>query len=168
MKAFFDTNIVVYAHDRSAGSKRDHAAALIEAHVRSATLVVSTQVLIESYNALLRAALLDREAALAIVEVLADEHVVSTDAALVLRAIRLSHQHRLSHWDSLIVQAALDAGCGILYSEDMQAGQRFGDLEIVNPFVDGAHEQRAAYKSRKRVAPSPSPPPSDPKRRLRY
>lgn len=120
--------------------------------MRSATLVVSTQVLIESCGALLRAALLDREAALAIVEALADEHVVATDAALVLRAIRLSQQYRLSHCDSLIVQAALDAGCATLYSEDMQAGRRWGDLEIVNPFVDPAHEQQAAYGSRKRAA----------------
>jgi predicted nucleic acid-binding protein len=155
MKAFFDTNIVVYAHDRSASAKRDRAAALIEAHVRWATLVVSTQVLVESHNALLRAALLDRRAALAIVEALADEHGVATDAALVLRAIRLSQQHLLSHWDSLIAQAALDAGCATLYSEDMQAGRRWGDLEIVNPFVDAAHERHSTYGSRKRAAPKP-------------
>jgi predicted nucleic acid-binding protein len=164
MKAFFDTNIVVYAHDRSAGPKRDRAVALIEAHVRSATLVISTQVLIESYNALLRAALLDREAALAIVEALADEHVVATDAALVLRAIRLSQQHQLSHWDSLIVQAALDAGCVTLYSEDMQAGKRSGDLEIINPFADVAHERAPAYEPRKRVTSTPA---STPKGRRR-
>ena len=164
MKAFFDTNVVVYAHDRAAGPKRNRAAALLEAHVRSATLVVSTQVLIESYGALLRAALLDREAALAIVEALADEHVVPTDAALVLRALRLAQQHQLSHWDSLIVQAAIDAGCAVLYSEDMQAGRRCGDLEIVNPFADAAHEQRAAHASRKRAAP---PAPATPKGRRR-
>jgi predicted nucleic acid-binding protein len=164
MKAFFDTNIVVYAHDRSAGLKRDRAAALIEAHVRSATLVVSTQVLIESCNALLRATLLDREAALAVVEALADEHVVATDAALVLRAIRLSQQQQLSHWDGLIVQAAIDAGCAALFSEDMQAGKRYGDLEIVNPFADAAHEGRGTTPSRRRAA---SPPSSKAKSRRR-
>jgi predicted nucleic acid-binding protein len=150
MKAFFDTNIVVHAHDRAAGAKRDRAAALIEAHVRSATLVISTQVMIESYNALLRAALLDPAGALEIVEALADEHVVATDAALVLRALRLSQHHQLSHWDGLIVQAALDAGCGTLFSEDMQAGRRYGDLEIVDPFVAVAHEVAAMHRSRRR------------------
>lgn len=154
MKAFFDTNVIVYAHDRNADAKRDRARALIEAHVRSADLVLSTQVLIESYNSLQRAALLKREAALAVVEALADEHVVTTDADLVLRAIRLSQRHQLSHWDGLIVQAALDAGCAALYSEDMQAGMRFGDLEIVNPFADAAHEQRPAHAARKRAAPA--------------
>ena len=154
MRAFFDTNVVVYAYDRNAGLKRDRAKALIEANVRAGTLVLSTQVMIESYNALQRAALLKREAALAIVEALADEHVVTTDADLVLRAIRLAQRHQLSHWDGLVVQAALDAGCGTLYSEDMQAGRRFGDLEIVNPFADAAHESRPAYAARKRAAPA--------------
>lgn len=152
MRAFFDTNVVVYAYDRTAGFKRDRAKALIEANVRAGTLVLSTQVMIESYNTLQRAALLKREAALAIVEALADEHVVTTDAALVLRGIRLAQRHQLSHWDGLIVQAALDSGCNALYSEDMQPGMRFGDLEIVNPFADAAHEPRPAYVGRKRIA----------------
>lgn len=156
MRAFFDTNVVVYAYDRNAGLKRDRAKALIEANVRAGTMVLSTQVMLESYNTLQRAALLKREAALAIVEALADEHVVTTDADLVLRAIRLAQRHQLSHWDGLIVQAALDAGCAALYSEDMQAGMRFGDLEIVNPFADAAHEPRPAYASRGRVAPAPT------------
>jgi predicted nucleic acid-binding protein len=155
VKAFFDTNVIVYAHDRNAGVKRDRARALIETHVRSDNFVLSTQVLIESYNALQRAALLKREAALVVVEALADEQVVTTDADLVLRAIRLSQRHQLSHWDGLIVQAALDAGCAALYSEDMQAGMRFGDLEIVNPFADAAHQPRPEYAPRGRVAPAP-------------
>jgi predicted nucleic acid-binding protein len=154
VKAFFDTNVIVYAHDRNEGVKRDRAKALIEAHVRTGDLVLSTQVLVESYNALQRAVLLKREAALTIVEALADEHVVAADADSVLRALRLSQRHQLSHWDGLIVQAALDAGCGTLYSEDMQAGMHFGDLEIVNPFADAAHEPRPVYAARKRAAPA--------------
>ena len=154
MKAFFDTNVIVYAHDRNAGLKRDRARALIEAHVRSDNFVLSTQVLIESYNALQRAALLKREAALIVVEALAEEQVVTTDADLVLRAIRLSQRHQLSHWDGLVVQAALDAGCEALFSEDMQTGMRFGDLEVINPFADAAHEPKPAYAARKRAAPA--------------
>jgi hypothetical protein len=47
-----------------------------------------------------------------------------------------------------VVQAALDAGCEVLFTEDLQAGQRFGDLEVVDPFADAAHEPRAPYKAR--------------------
>jgi predicted nucleic acid-binding protein len=152
VRAFFDTNVVVYSHDRRAGLKQARAVELIEAHVRAGTLVISTQVLVESYNALQRAALLTREAALEIVEALADEHVVAADAASVLRGLRLAQRHQLSHWDGLVVQAALDAGCGTLYTEDMNAGQRFDDLEIVNPFVGAAHQPQRAYAAPNRAA----------------
>ncbi len=145
MRAFFDTNVVVYAHDRRAGLKQQRAADLLDAHARSGTLFVGTQVLIESYNALLRGALLTRDAALAVVETLARAHVVPADAASVLRGLQLSQRYQLSPWDGLIVQAALDAACTTLFTEDLQAGQRFGELEVVNPFADAAHEPRAAY-----------------------
>ena len=165
MRAFFDTNVVVYAHDRRAVHKQARAVALIEAHVRAGTLVLSTQVLLESYNALQRAALLKPDAALEIVEALADEHVVPADAASVLRGLRLAQRHRLSHWDGLIVQAALDAGCTTLFTEDLQAGQRFGDLEVVNPFADAAHEPRAAYRAK--PATKPAAKPAAPRKRSR-
>jgi predicted nucleic acid-binding protein len=159
VRAFFDTNVIVYAHDRRDGLKQGRALALMETHIAAGSFVLSTQVMIEAYNALQRAALLKRDLALKIVESLADEHVVPTDAALVLRGLRLSQRHQLSHWDGLIVQAALDAGCEALYSEDMQAGMRFSDLEVVNPFADAAHESRAVVASRKRAAPKPRSPP---------
>ncbi len=149
MTAFFDTNVVVYAYDGNAGSKRERAVALIEAHVRAATLVLSTQVLVEAYNAFLRAALLEKQAALGVVEALAEERVVATDAALVARAIRLAQRYQLSHWDGLIVQAAMDAGCSVLFSEDLQAGMRFGDVEVVNPFVDVVREAQPQFAAGK-------------------
>lgn len=157
MTAFFDTNVIVYAHDRGAGIKQQRAIDLLDHHARSGSLVVSTQVLVESYNTLQRAAMLTRAAALTVVETLTRAQVVPANAASVLRGLQLAQRHQLSHWDGLIVQAALDAGCATLYSEDMQAGMRFGDLEIINPFVDAAHEPRPAYATRRRVAPAPSP-----------
>jgi hypothetical protein len=52
-------------------------------------------------------------------------------------------------WDALVVQAALDARCDVLLTEDLQHGRRFGDLEISNPFVSSAHETpRAPYRTR--------------------
>jgi predicted nucleic acid-binding protein len=148
VRTFFDSNVIVYAHDRAEEAKRARAIALMESHVLSNTLVVSTQVLLECYNALRRKAFLNNDAAYEIVEALADEQVVDTNADLVLRAIQLAQRHQLSHWDGLIVQAALDAGCTVLYTEDLQAGQRFGDLEVVNPFDDAVHEARAAYAAK--------------------
>jgi predicted nucleic acid-binding protein len=50
----------------------------------------------------------------------------------------LAEDHRLSFYDALIVAAAIEAGCDILYSEDMQHGRTIGGLAVVNPFLEGA------------------------------
>jgi predicted nucleic acid-binding protein len=54
--------------------------------------------------------------------------------AIHARAVVLARDHDLSFYDALIVAAALDAGCGVLCSEDLQHGQKFGTLRIENPF----------------------------------
>jgi predicted nucleic acid-binding protein len=53
----------------------------------------------------------------------------------VIEALRLHGDNQLSWYDALIVAAALQGGCEVLYSEDMQHGRRFGDLVIQNPFL---------------------------------
>ena len=153
MNYFFDSNIIVYAYDPDAGVKRSRAHDLIDRHARDATLTVSTQVLQESYVNLVRRRHLKPDQALRVVGDLADSRVVPADAASVLRGLQLSQRHQLSPWDGLIVQAALDAGCSVLYTEDLQAGQRFGDLEVVNPFADAVHEPRVAYRAKSGAKP---------------
>ena len=60
---------------------------------------------------------------------------ISSSPALVIEALRLHGENQLSWYDALIVSAALQGGCEILYSEDMQHGRRFGELVIQNPFL---------------------------------
>jgi predicted nucleic acid-binding protein len=50
--------------------------------------------------------------------------------------VSLAREHGLSFYDALIVASAVEAGCDILYSEDMQHGRTFGGLGIVNPFLE--------------------------------
>jgi predicted nucleic acid-binding protein len=145
VNVFFDSNIVVYAHDRRDIRKQARSIDLLAAHARDATLTISTQVLAETYSILLRKRLLNADDALDALEALVVGRVVSADAASVMRGLQLARRYQLSSWNGLIVQAALDAGCTTLFTEDMQAGQRFGDLEIVNPFDDAVHEPRAAW-----------------------
>lgn len=57
------------------------------------------------------------------------------DGALVKHALELGSHHRLSHWDSLIVAAAQRAGCNRLLTEDLNDGQSFGAVRVVNPFT---------------------------------
>lgn len=72
--------------------------------------------------------------ALEIVEEYLTWTVVENSGRLLVSAIDLQQRAKLSFWDSMVVQAALDAGCDRLYSEDLHDGQRFGALVIVNPF----------------------------------
>ncbi len=60
---------------------------------------------------------------------------VPSGPALILLAIRRSIESRLSFWDALIVETAIDAGATVLLSEDLQEGQVFEGVRVVNPFV---------------------------------
>jgi predicted nucleic acid-binding protein len=60
---------------------------------------------------------------------------ISSSPALTIDALRLHNENQLAWYDSLIIAAALQGGCKVLYSEDMQQGRRFGDLVIQNPFL---------------------------------
>jgi predicted nucleic acid-binding protein len=55
-------------------------------------------------------------------------------AAIHAQAVNLARDYELSFYDALLVAAASDASCRVLFSEDMQDGQQFGALTIENPF----------------------------------
>jgi predicted nucleic acid-binding protein len=133
--SFVDTNVVLYADDADAGTKRDVARALLARIFADGSAVVSVQVLQEYFSAATRRLGLPADAARSRVEVLARIDVVSLAPDDVLAAIDLHRLHLLSIWDALIVRAALISGCRILYSEDLQSGRRFEALEVVNPFA---------------------------------
>lgn len=61
--------------------------------------------------------------------------IVAPSFTLVSDAIRIQERYRLSWYDSLIVSAAQQGGCDILYSEDLQHGQKFGATIVQNPFL---------------------------------
>ena len=149
MSVFFDTNVLFYLFDAAAPDKRARARVLYEEHTASGELVISTQVLIELYASLTRKARRDPDQVLEVISLLAQERVMPADAPFVERALHLSREHQLSPWDGLIVQAAIDADCSVLFSEDMHAGLRIGSLGIVNPFAIAAHEPAPARAKRR-------------------
>lgn len=156
MSVFFDSNVVVYALDPGEPAKRAIAEALIVQHAHAGRLVTSTQVMQETFNTLTRKKRLDAARALDFVRLLAMHRVIGSSAQFVVHALDLSLRARLSVWDALIVQAALDAGCTTLLSEDLQAGQRFDTLEVVNPFAPAVHETAAAYAHPRRGGVKPA------------
>ncbi len=133
--SFVDTNVLIYADDADAGNKRGVARALLTRIFADRSAVVSVQVLQEYFSAATRRLGLPAEAVRGRVLALGRLEVVSLVADDVLAAIDLHRLHSLSIWDALIVRAALISGCTILYSEDLQSGRRFENLQVVNPFA---------------------------------
>jgi predicted nucleic acid-binding protein len=135
MKAFFDTNILVYLFDTGAPAKQRKARSFFTQHSLARATLLSTQVLQEFYVAVTRklATPLDLDTAYQAVRELAVMPAIRVDVPLILSAIQLSRSKRLSFWDALIIRSALEGGASILYSEDMQDGQAFETLRIKDP-----------------------------------
>lgn len=129
---FVDTNVFAYALDGSAGDKQLSAQQVIDA--RRHDIVVSTQVLIELYAVCTRKLGMPRSDARAAVEAISGFPVIDTDRTLVLRAAALAERAQLSIFDAAIVCAAQRAECRAIVTEDLNAGQRFGETVIDNPF----------------------------------
>ena len=135
---FLDTNIFVYSFDRSAPKKALRAAQLIRQALTTGDGVVSYQVAQEFFNVALRRfdqAMSGAEAEQYLATVFRPLIAVQSSPALLGEALRLNATHRLSWYDSLIVAAAIEASCSVLYSEDLQRGGKFGSLRVENPFA---------------------------------
>lgn len=136
-KAFFDTNVLVYAFDKSEPDKGAIARRLIRDFGTEGNLVLSTQVLQEFYVTVTKARklMLPKKQAEDIVNDLAQFSLVQVDKDIIFRAMKRHQSDTFSFWDSLIVEAALQSGCSRLLSEDMQNGLIIDSLSISNPFV---------------------------------
>jgi predicted nucleic acid-binding protein len=134
---FFDSNVMLYLFDQDAAAKRKRARDLVKQGLDDRSACISYQVVQETLN------VLSRKNALASGPGQTDEFLRRTlmplcsvlpSEALYSKALALQLRWRFSFYDSLIVAAALEAGCKRLLSEDMQHGQRIEGLRIENPF----------------------------------
>jgi predicted nucleic acid-binding protein len=135
---FLDTNVFVYSFDHAARKKAARAKNLIREALDTQKGITSYQVAQEFFNVALKRFVRPMRAAEAdqyLGTVFRPLMAVHSSMALYSDALRIHTQSGLSWFDSLIVGAAQQAGCNVLYSEDMQHGQRFGDLRVVNPFL---------------------------------
>ena len=140
-KSFLDTNIFLYAYDPESPSKRMVARRLIEEHAVSGTGVISYQVINEFFNV----ALIKRSVKMALDDARQYLHTVflslstvPSSPAMIEHAIWLHQRYQLSWYDAVIVSAAQQGNCATLYSEDLQHGQQFGRLTVINPFRTAA------------------------------
>ena len=136
-KYFVDTNILLYAHDRSAGVKHERARKLIEHLWATGEGVVSTQVLQELCVNLRKKVSrpLPSEEIRRLVEDYLAWEVVTNDATSVVEALEIEKRFKISYWDALVIHAAWRAGAAVLYSEDLAQAQRYDSLQVVNPLL---------------------------------
>jgi predicted nucleic acid-binding protein len=135
---FLDTNIFVYSFDRSSAAKARRATELIREALTTQKGIVSYQVVQEFFNVALRRfsqPMQPADAEQYLGTVFRPLLSVHSSQALYAEALHLHAQSGLSWYDSLIVSAALEAQCGLLFTEDLQHGQRFGSLQVRNPFL---------------------------------
>jgi predicted nucleic acid-binding protein len=135
-RQFVDTNILVYAHDETAGDKHSRARALVEGLWDTRQGCLSVQVLQEFFvtTTWKLPKPLEAPAAAQIVDDLAHWHVHSPAVADVRAAIDIHQRTGASFWDAMILRSAQELGCQILYSEDLNAGQGCDGVEVRNPF----------------------------------
>jgi predicted nucleic acid-binding protein len=132
---FVDTNILVYAHDKDAGDKYLIAKAKVASLWNRQILPsISVQVLQEFHVNLVRKKVKASDAREAVLNYL-EWDVIDNDRTLLLEGMRLQETWRLSFWDALIIAAAKRAKVKELWSEDLNPGQNFEGVVVINPFL---------------------------------
>ncbi|MGA9335776.1 MAG: PIN domain-containing protein [Rudaea sp.] len=135
MRSFIDSNVVVYAEASDEPRKQHVALRLLRELKLSGEGVVSTQVLQEYCNVGLRKLNLEPSHLRLQLASLSRFDVVRPCVETIRAALDLQQTRSLSFYGALIVAAAQQAGCAILYSEDMHAGENFDGVKIVDPFA---------------------------------
>src|SRR5215467_2937861 len=134
---FVDTNVLVYAFDKSDSPKRQTAQRLMNELMEEDRLRLSTQILQELFVTMTRKAKsrCSSDEALAVLEDLTAWPVVVVDYPTIRSAAQLAEQAKLLFWDALVVVTAVRAGAAMLFTEDMNHGQEILGIRIVNPFL---------------------------------
>jgi predicted nucleic acid-binding protein len=132
---FLDTNILIYA--ALGRNYQETKRAIAHDLIVNARFGISTQVLQEFYaNAVRKSAVpLTPAEALEWMDDLELQECVTVDKALIKIAIDISQRYRINYWDGAILAAAERLGTGIVYTEDLNHGQSFGSVRVVNPFL---------------------------------
>ena len=132
-KVFFDTNLWVYFYTKTEPKKVD---VMLELLGKNEHVFASTQVLNELSYVLTKKFKVSHETTISVVtEIRQNCSLYIIEFSTIINALDVSRKHKIAFFDSLMVAAAIECGCSILYSEDMHDGHVIdGVLRIVNPF----------------------------------
>lgn len=136
-RQFVDTNVLVYAHDITAGKKHAIAKNMMEELWNNQKGCLSTQVLQEFYVSITKK--VDKpvtpEFASGIIADLSSWELHAHDDESIIEAIRIQQRNSISFWDSLIICSAVSLNCDVIWSEDLSSGQNYEGILLLNPFL---------------------------------
>lgn len=135
---FLDTNIFAYSFDTNSPSKSRQAQELIFQGIETHKGVISYQVIQEFFNTAFRKfsdPMQFADAEQYLQKIFQSFQVIHSSSELFSQALQLKEKHLLGWYDSLIVAAAIESQCTVLFTEDFNHGQKFGKLQIRNPFL---------------------------------
>lgn len=136
VEAFLDTNILLYAYDLDAGHKRQVAQEIVaRAHKFPRKYAISVQVLQEFHVNFVRSGG-SQNSAIELLEDFSALKIVDNTLPVYRLGLALQQHFQLSLWDAMVIAAAQTAKAALLYSEDMNHGQDYNGVRVVNPFAD--------------------------------
>lgn len=138
-RIFLDTNVLVYAYDRSEPEKQQQALTTLDSLVNARAGVISTQVMAEFFVAVTRkiaSPLTEAQAYTRLVNYLQALTVVDLTGLVVLEAARGTHDHQFNFWDAQIWAAARLTQISVVFSEDFSPGAVIEGVRFVNPFAE--------------------------------
>jgi predicted nucleic acid-binding protein len=139
--AFYDTNVLIYAARPQLEQKDEHKRAVACDLVGRWDFCISAQVLAEFFHNTVKkgkSRLTEEQADVWLTD-LSSRPCAEIDTSLVMEGIAFSRRYQLSYWDGAIVAAANRLGSTQLYTEDLNDGQLYGDVKVINPFKSIPH-----------------------------
>jgi predicted nucleic acid-binding protein len=134
-KIFIDTNIIIYANDKRDVAKQKKAIGIITSLMKNRNGTISTQVLQEYAYMSLNKLKQSQDVVLRQLKLLESFEVVNQSADQIRRAVEIMHLYNIGFWDACIISNAENANCIEIYSENLNTGQFYSGIQIINPLV---------------------------------
>ncbi len=134
-RSFIDTNVLVYAEASDEPAKQRLALDLLKQLFETTSGVLSTQVLQEYCNVAIKKLKLPAAHIRAQLDLYEQFEVVQVTPAIIRAGLDLHQTRSVSFYDAIVLASAQTAGCSVLLSEDMNAGELVAGVRVVNPFA---------------------------------
>ena len=131
---FIDSNVWVYALTEQDHARKKIAAELISKTYLEDTICVNAQVLKEFANFAFKRTTKSADEINAVLKKMASYSFVPDTKELVMQAVVLKERYDVGFYDSLMLSAANKAKCDVIYTEDLNSGQKYGTVTAINPF----------------------------------